>query len=224
MAKGSRPSGSGGGGGAAQAAQTTQPQTVEGENTEFVVRMDNGERKNVNVSIQDTSQYEELKGVDYARKAGSHQDANVYRTLASQAEQRALDPKNDTFTEPTAKEGKLTKTDKVPVMKNNANNQVLESTTGYVTSQGGENFYIQKVDSREWATNYKGVKIQGYKSLDAAKKGLSGDAQKVLDMGGRSNSPLNTLKGQFTALSRNNGKISRKVAKEMDFGWIAGRR
>jgi len=197
---------------------------------ELVVKMNQGDAQRVNVSVQDVSQYENLKGADYVRSIdGSYTRAAapVYRTLASEAERNAINSKADTFmTEPSAKAGKWTKTSDVPVLYSAPNDMQLRKGTGYATKMDVGNVYIQKVQGG-WQYNYKGVLFgQKYSNLTNAKNGIS-TATELLGRVktsrlGKSNG-LSVTKAQFEALNRNKGRVAKKVWKEMDMDYVGGR-
>ena len=219
MAKGNSKAG---GGGAKVPAQTG-PAKVEGDNHVVNVRMDDGTHKEVNVSIQDTSQYDDLEGKDYiSRVDGRREVGSLNRSLACEAERNALDDKRENFmTEPETKAGKWTKTADVPILRNTGTATVLEKSNGYVTKLGNENLYLQKTGDG-WKYNFKGLTVgQTFKSLAAAKAGVNGITQQLT-----SSSLSEGIKGaraQFKALNKNKGRISKGVWKEMDFKHIANR-
>ena len=220
MGRGSSKAGKGGGG-ATIAAQG--PKEVEGENRQVDVRLNDGTHAVVNVSVQDTSQLDDLKNVDYVAKYdGSRTKANsgpVYNQLASEAERNALKPTNKVFDDPGVSEGRYSKAD-VPVLKRVADGVILDKASGYATKINGETFYIQKRANNEWVPNCMGMSLgKTYKSYTAAKNGIAQDAAKVFALG----KSLSLAKGQFAALNGNQGKISGKVWKEIDFNYIGNR-
>lgn len=201
------------------------PMTKDRDNIALVARTKDGERKDVVVSIQNTSQLDNIENLDYARGEGRFRDTNIYRTLAADAERNALKPKeNQVFMkEPTAQEGKWTKTDSVPVVRKVEGARVLEKTNGYVTKVDGETIYAQRRGRGEWAINYKGmiasppnVKLT---SLDKVKANISSVTNVI-----KSNETAR--KGadvQFRLLNNNLGRIADKVYKEISIQSLANR-
>ena len=221
MAKGSSKAGGGG----SKAPIQKGAAKVEGDNHTVDVRMDDGTHKEVNVSIQDTSQYDDLQGKDYiSRVDGRREVGPLTRSLASEAERNAVDGKRENYmTEPTAKEGKFTKTNEVPIMYQGPDAVVINKTEGYATKINGGNLYLHKSTTGGWQYNYKGVSVGNrgrFSSLAAAKAGL-GEVRSLVE--GLGEKGLSTTKAMFNTLNKNKGRIARSVWKEIDFGYVGGR-
>jgi len=221
-----------GGGGGVQAPKRSKldeannnPMTKDRDNIALVARTKDGERKDVVVSIQNTSQLDNIENLDYARGEGRFRDTNIYRALAADAERNALKPKeNQIFMkEPEAKEGKWTKTDSVPVVRKVEGARVLEKTSGYVTKIDGETVYAQRRGRGEWAINYKGMIASPpnakLTSLDKVKNNTS-SLMNVIKNNPRSKK---SAEAQFRVLNNNLGRISDRVYKEISIEGIADR-
>lgn len=190
--------------------------------------MKEGENQKVKVSIQNTTELETLQGVgvDYVRGSGDYRtkfEAPVYRVLAADAERNALNPKekNIFMQEPSAKEGKWTKTDSVPVSKVQAGASVLEKTSGYVTKVGNDNIYIQG-GRGEYAINYKGLVVSNKRltTLAQAKDYLDTAVKQINNNNGQAKNYADAV---FTVLNNNQGRISRRVYKEINMQNIINR-
>lgn len=204
-------------------AKQPQPQSIEGKSIPVEVRLKDGSVQTVNVSVQDTSQYDNLQNKDYVRKYNDSRtlanSGSVHRQLAGEAERNAIsDTGTDFMTEPSSKAGVWSKTNDVPVIKNLNGSQTLEKAQGYVTKVGNDNLYIQKRGS-EWVVNFKGMQAGYSKSSLAAAKTESQNVINLLQSsnGARLSSSANA---QFRVLNRNGGKVSSKVWREIDIGYV----
>ena len=175
------------------------------------VTMKDGSRKNISVSIQNTDELDSIENLESVRLSRTAGEVNIYRHLAGQAEQNALNKKGEVFiTEPPAKEGQWSKTSDVPIYKAGKNDIILEKTSGYVTRAGNKNIYIQKY-GRGYALNYKGRADGNYSSLKEAKEA----APKFVEKLQRASGILDVVKGEFAILNKNKGRVSKSVMKEI---------
>lgn len=175
------------------------------------VTMKDGSRKNISVSIQNTDELDSIENLESVRISRTAGEVNIYRHLAGQAQQNALNKKGEVFiTEPPAKEGQWSKTSDVPIYKTGKSDVVLEKTNGYVTRAGNENIYIQKY-GRGYALNYKGRADGNYSSLKEAKEAAPKFVEKLQRVSG----VLDVAKGEFAILNKNKGRVSKSVMKEI---------
>ena len=206
----------------AVAAANKNPNTEDYENIGVRVVKKDGSTEYKAVSIQTTASIDDIEGVDYISGGGRYREGNIYRMLAGDAERNTINGKESYLSEPDFKEGKWTKTDKVPVMKVNANQHVLETTTGYGTKVNGETVYLQKRGNK-FAINYKG-NIANYGSAnDTTLAKAKENVPKVMEMINGNSNIKKLASAHFEALNKNKGKISNKVWKEMDMSYIGSK-
>ena len=191
---------------------------IEGDNITLKVHED-GQTKEINISIQDMSQY---TGQDVRLGQGNMSYAPVSRVLAGDAVDNATNKKRADFIDlPEGVEGKFTKTDKVPVSRfvntpNGGQAHVLETTTGYVTKINGETVYLQKVSGGfQW--NYAGISMGDakVKSLKAAKEDPSWVTSTIDKL--KNGTALSSARGQLQVLNKNHGKVDSRVWKEIGY-------
>lgn len=186
------------------------------EKIELTAITRDGERQKITVSIQDTSELDHIKDLDYTRGQGRFREANAYRALAADANRNAMNDKRENFmNEPAAKEGTFTKTDSVPVIVSSNTNNVrfIDKASGYVTKIDGDNVYIQKTNSG-WALNIAGMRAGDYSSLEKAKANAK---TVIMDVKSRSRSAYDSAKGQFRFLNKNLGKVSERIVRTIDY-------
>lgn len=199
----------------------TSPLEEGRNNIELRVRTKDGEHQNIRVSIQSTTQLDQMENVDTYRAPGRYNEVNIYRALASDAENNARDRRNDPVINTErhaeiAQEGKFTKIDDVPVVRKIAGAMVLEKTTGYVTKIDGDVWYIQKnPNGPGFSPNYAGISARPPKatgtSLAAAKQQVQETAGLLRgNAGGKEQAAAG-----MADLNYNLGRISQKVWDEM---------
>lgn len=180
-----------------------------------------GERIKVEISIQDTSALDNIENLDYTRGSGRFREANAYRVLLSEANRNAKDDSRPDFMqEPSAKKGRLTATDSVPVMAsrniNGSSVRVLEKTSGYVTNIDGDNIYIQKNQNgvRGYKLNIAGMVAKNYSTLGEAKADIVKTVRKLKT---ENRSAYDSALGTFKFLNKNNGRVSNKIMRIADY-------
>ena len=218
----------GGGGGtikdgrqAAEEAANKNPITKDYDNVGVRVVHKDGSTEYKAVSIQTTSQIDNLEDVDYIAGGGKYRNGNIYRMLAGDAENNTLNGKENYLTEDTFKEGKWKRTDKVPVTAVNAGQHVLDTAKGYGTVIDGETIYLQKRGNK-FAINYKGsiantpTQVGGDMTLAGAKAQAANVVKMI-----KSQPQIKTgATAMFEILNKNKGAVSNKVWKEIDIRYI----
>lgn len=216
----------GGGGGtikdgrqAAEDAANKNPVTKDYDNVGVRVVHKDGSTEYKAVSIQTTSQIDNLEDVDYIAGGGKYRDGNIYRMLAGDAENNTLNGKENYLAEDTFKEGTWKKTDKVPVTAVTAGQHKIDTAKGYGTVIDGETIYLQKRGNK-FALNYKGniANIGGNDSTLAVAKER---APQLVSFLKNNKQAKNLAKAQYEVLNKNKGAVSNKVWKEIDLSYIA---
>lgn len=189
------------------------PGAVEGDVVTLKVRGNDGESSTINISIQDMSQYE---GQDVRLGQGNYSYAPIARVLAGEAVNNANDRNRPNAIDfPEGVEGKFTKTDKVPIVRNSKDAVILETAPGYVTKINGETVYLQKTQGG-FSWNYAGMGMGGKTiSLKSAKEDSSWAANII--QRNKGNTMLTSAKGQLQLLNKNHGKIDLRVRREMSY-------
>lgn len=197
----------------------TNPLEEGRNNIELRVRTTDGETKNVRVSIQSTTQLDQIENVDTYRGEGRYRDTNIYRSLASDAEYNVNGRRNEPVINTErhaqiAQEGKFTKIDDVPVMRKIAGAMVLEKTTGYVTKIDGEVWYIQKNGS-SFAPNYAGISARPPEAKGTSLAAAKTQLQTTAGLMRRNTGGKEAATADMNNLNYNLGRISQKVWDEM---------